>query len=105
MVYQISFLVFSVFKIENDDELDVQLFTQKRSSIAPAQLKQFLMQYKSCSNFHIQVVFPQGAITGLSHEVNIISCFTAVDCSVSNTNLIFFVCAKGFGTVFAEKRL
>lgn len=67
--------VFSVFQIENDDELDVQLFTPKKSSIAPAQLKQFLMQYKSCSHFHIEVVFPQGAITGLSHKVNVLSFF------------------------------
>lgn len=34
------------------------------------QLQQFLLQYKTCSNFHIEVVFPTGAITGFSHQVN-----------------------------------
>lgn len=63
-------LVFSAFEIENSEELDIQLLTPKKCSIAPAKLAQFLLQYKLCSDFHIEVVFPKGAVTGLSQDVS-----------------------------------
>lgn len=69
-------LVYSAFGLNTEDEIDVKLYTKDKYLIPPRQLPKLLLQFKLCSNFMIDVFFPTGAITTMSHEVRICLCFT-----------------------------
>lgn len=62
--------VCSSFEITNEDEMEAKLYTPNKYEVKPSQLPKLLLQFKSCSQFQLDVLFPNGAITNISHEVS-----------------------------------
>lgn len=62
--------VFSAFQIQNKGELCVKLLNQHAAPIPDGKLSHIMLQYKNCSHFSINVVFPDGFATTFMKLVN-----------------------------------
>lgn len=55
--------VFDAFQIQTKHELCLKLLSQDGAPIPDGKLSQIMLQYKNCSHFSIQVLFPDGFAT------------------------------------------
>lgn len=75
--------VFSVFGIENGEEIQLMLRNQDEIPIPAGKLPQILNQFKNCAHFMIEVVFPTGCRTTFTKMVILLN-IAQVKCTLYN---------------------
>lgn len=63
------YVVYGAFEIANKESLFVKLVDRDRDEIVENDLPKMLRQYKSDSNFFVEMVFSSGVVTSLTAQV------------------------------------